>query len=267
METPCGLKKQNGEKAMITFRHTIPVDTYINMRKEAGWRGLAPDQAELGLSNSSYLVSAWDGDRPVGMARVVSDMGYMYVLADVIVIPEYQAQGIGRSLIENVEGWLLEQKKKYPTIMVDLMAAKGKAGFYEKFGFEIRSDENGTGPGLTRWIDGEVEPAGEPDADAKAADAEIVEIPVGDFTVKGISVEIPGTGKNVLQIKCRNGLLLCGLFSPEKIDFIDFPACVFSAPKFEDMLEGKPLFVSQKAGQMGVREDMTGREIVEIFEA
>lgn len=86
----------------------------------------------------------------------------------------------------------------------------------------------------------------------------------GDY-VPGIAVEIPGTGKRVLQIKCRNGLLLCGLFSPEKIDGIDFAACVFSAPEFSDMLMGKPLFVSSKAKEMGVTEAMSGREIAELF--
>ncbi|MDD6190107.1 MAG: hypothetical protein PUB75_00755 [Firmicutes bacterium] len=53
---------------------------------------------------------------------------------------------------------------------------------------------------------------------------------------------------------------------PEKIDTIDFAACVFSAPEFTDMLSGKPLFVSSKAKAMGVNESMTGMEIAEIFQ-
>lgn len=95
---------------------------------------------------------------------------------------------------------------------------------------------------------------------------DIVELHAGKHLVKGVSVEIPGTGKNVLQIKCKKGLLLCGLFSPDKIDTIDFPACVFSAPEFSDMLERKPIFISAKARQLGVTEEMTGIEIVDIFE-
>ena len=70
----------------------------------------------------------------------------------------------------------------------------------------------------------------------------------------------------MLQIKCKNGLLLCGLFSPEKIESMEFAACVFSAPKFENMLENKPLFVSPKAREMGVSEEMSGAEIAEIFD-
>ena len=95
---------------------------------------------------------------------------------------------------------------------------------------------------------------------------EVVDVQVGEKVLPGISVEIPGIGKNVLQIKCRNGMLLCGLFSPEKIDFMEFAACVFSAPKFSNMLENKPLFVSEKAKAMGVTEEMTGAEIAVIFD-
>lgn len=138
---------------MITFGHTIPVETYVAMRVEAGWRKLGLEQAQIGLDNSAYLISAWDGDRPVGMARVVSDMGYIFKVEDVIVIPEYQGRGIGRSLIENLEEWFAEQKKTRPTMMIDIMAAEGKSGFYEKFGYKVRTDEDHTGLGLTKWLD------------------------------------------------------------------------------------------------------------------
>lgn len=77
----------------------------------------------------------------------------------------------------------------------------------------------------------------------------------------------PGDEGDRRLYRCRKGLLLCGLFSPEKIDSIDFPACVFAAPEFKDMLANKPLFVSAKARRMGVTEEMTGMEIAEVFEA
>lgn len=95
----------------------------------------------------------------------------------------------------------------------------------------------------------------------------VTEVKVGDAFVPGIAVEIPGIGKSVLQIRCKNGLLLCGLFSPEKIESMEFAACVFSAPQFSNMLANHPLFVSSKAKEMGITEEMTGEEIARIFEA
>lgn len=97
--------------------------------------------------------------------------------------------------------------------------------------------------------------------------ANIRKIELNEKEVTGITVSIPGTEKNVLQIRCKNGMLLCGLFSPEKIDSIDFAACVFSAPEFSDMLSSKPVFVSEKAKALGATCEMTGAEIAELFEA
>ena len=39
-------------------------------------------------------------------------------------------------------------------IMINLQAAKGKEGFYKKFGFIERTNEN-FGPGMHLWIEGE----------------------------------------------------------------------------------------------------------------
>lgn len=96
--------------------------------------------------------------------------------------------------------------------------------------------------------------------------ANIRKLEINGKEVTGISVSIPGTEKNVLQIRCKRGMLLCGLFSPEKIDSIDFAACVFSAPEFSDMLSAKPLFVSEKAKALGASYEMAGTEIAALFE-
>ena len=138
---------------MITYRHDIPAIEYNNLRIGAGWRSLSLEQAEKGLSNSAHLISAWDGDKPVGVARVISDRGYIYLIVDVIVTPEYQGQGIGRHMVEEIEAWLLQEKEGKPTMMVYLMAAEGKESFYEQFGFRRRPGEGHMGAGMTKWME------------------------------------------------------------------------------------------------------------------
>ena len=138
---------------MITYKNEIPATEYNNLRIGAGWRSLSIEQAEVGLSNSAYLISAWDGDKPVGVARVISDRGYIYLIVDVIVAPEYQGQGIGRHMVEEIEEWLLQEKAGKPTMMVYLMAAEGKEEFYEKFGFRRRPGEGHMGAGMTKWME------------------------------------------------------------------------------------------------------------------
>ncbi len=138
---------------MITYRHDIPAISYNNLRVGAGWRSLSIGQAEVGLSNSAFLISAWDEEKPVGVARVISDRGYIYLIVDVIVTPSYQGQGIGRHMVEEIEAWLRQEKEGKPTMMVYLMAAEGKESFYEKFGFKKRPGEGHMGAGMTKWME------------------------------------------------------------------------------------------------------------------
>ena len=57
--------------------------------------GLLPDL----LLNSTFVVSAWDGARLVGLSRVVSDRVYISTLQQVGVHPDYQRQGLGAELV------------------------------------------------------------------------------------------------------------------------------------------------------------------------
>lgn len=136
---------------MIVYKSEIPTEAYNEMRLAVGWKGLDPVQAEIGLKNSAYLTAAWDGDRPVGMARVISDGGYMTLIVDVMVLPHYQGRGIGRQMLTNVNQWLDSLGKDGLCIMVNLMATTGNEGFYEKFGFEVRPNDR-MGAGMVRWI-------------------------------------------------------------------------------------------------------------------
>jgi len=138
---------------MITYKHNIPATEYNNLRIGAGWRSLSVEQAEVGLINSAHLISAWDDDKPVGVARVISDRGYIYLIVDVIVAPEYQGRGIGRHMVEEIEAWLRQEKEGKSTMMVYLMAAEGKEEFYEKFGFRRRPGEGHMGAGMTKWME------------------------------------------------------------------------------------------------------------------
>ena len=136
---------------MLTYKHEIAVKDYNDMRLAVGWRPLEPKQAETGLKNSAYLISAWEGEKPVGMARVISDGGYMTLIVDVMVLPDYQGRGIGRQMLELINAWLDSLGDNGNCIMVNLMATTGNEGFYEKLGFEVRPNDR-MGAGMVRWI-------------------------------------------------------------------------------------------------------------------
>jgi ribosomal protein S18 acetylase RimI-like enzyme len=51
------------------------------------------------IEHSNLIVTAWDGELLVGIARSVTDSHYCCYLSDLSVDVAYQRQGIGRQLI------------------------------------------------------------------------------------------------------------------------------------------------------------------------
>ena len=135
----------------ITFTHTISIKDYNDLRDSVDFITIRPNRARTALDNSLFTVVAMRENRPVGMARVVGDGGYVYFICDVIVRPSCQSQGLGRRIIEQVLSWLECQVDEGETIMVNLMSALNKEPFYEKLGFHKRPfDDHGSG--MSRWI-------------------------------------------------------------------------------------------------------------------
>ena len=141
------------EFKMITYKHDISVKAYNDMRIAVGWRKLDEQQAQTGLEHSVYTIAAYDEEKPVGMARIVGDGGYMYLIVDVMVLPAYQRKGIGRQMLNRVNSWLDQQSEGGLCIMVNLMATSGNEGFYEKLGYVTRPNDT-MGAGMVRWING-----------------------------------------------------------------------------------------------------------------
>jgi len=135
----------------IAYTNNISVEDYNALRLSAGWMTINPEQAQAGLDGSAFIVAANDGDKVVGTARLVWDGGYAALIKDVLVLPEYQGKGIGKHMMEQIISYLKQQMKPGWGIAVNLMAATGKEGFYEKFGFFSRP-RNNRGAGMDMWL-------------------------------------------------------------------------------------------------------------------
>ena len=125
----------------------------MKLREAVGW-GLFPlEEAQAGLRNS-YIWCLRDNEasgKPIGIGRVIWDHGYVMYIADIIVIPEYQGNGLGRVIMEQVMDFIHEQLKPGYKFMVSLCSAKGKDEFYKKFGFVSRPNDD-FGPGMHQWF-------------------------------------------------------------------------------------------------------------------
>ncbi len=82
------------------------------------------------LEHANLLVSAWHGDRLVGIARSLTDFTYVAYLADLAVAAAYQRRGIGKRLIEETRSRLGKE------CMIVLLAAPAANDYYPRLGFE-----------------------------------------------------------------------------------------------------------------------------------
>lgn len=135
----------------LIYKDTINVEDYNSLREAVGWGKLIEDQAKQGLKHSAYIVSCYDEEKIAGTARIIWDKGYVAYLADVMVMPEYQGMGIGCRLVEKTLAFVESQLREGWKIKVVLIAAKEKEGFYRKFGFVERPNEN-NGAGMDLWL-------------------------------------------------------------------------------------------------------------------
>ena len=136
----------------ITFTNEITVEDYNYLRKAVGWSELEEKLATNSIKNALFIVAAVFEGKTIGMARVSGDGGYIIFIADVIVLPDYQNKGIGKQLMTRAMSYIKEVfLEEGQLVFVNLMSAKGREPFYEKFGFEKRPNEK-YGSGMTQWI-------------------------------------------------------------------------------------------------------------------
>lgn len=87
------------------------------------------ERFQLMLDNANLIITAWDKDRLVGIARCLTDFIYVTYMADLAVDERYQKQGIGKQLIREV------QQHTRADAQVVLIAAPQAVDYYGHIGF------------------------------------------------------------------------------------------------------------------------------------
>ena len=130
-------------KTMYLKDNELDVKTYLELRTAVSWRSLTKEQAAAAIKGSLLTVVAYDGDKPIGMGRIVGDGA---------VICYIQKKGVGRMIIDRLVKFAKDIKFQDTEIMLDLMCAVGRENFYKKFGFIARPTDK-LGPGMIKYID------------------------------------------------------------------------------------------------------------------
>lgn len=126
----------NKRAMTIDFKvnHPVTTDQFIGLLESStlGQRRPIHDRAcmEGVVNNSNLIVSAWDGDLLVGIARSVTDFYYACYLSDLAVHKSYQRSGIGRQLQSLTQGQL------GPLCKLILIAAPAADSYYGQIGYK-----------------------------------------------------------------------------------------------------------------------------------
>ncbi len=101
-----------------------------------GWvSGQYPQRLHRALMGSSFVLTAWDGERLVGLVRALDDGELTAYVHYVLVDPAYHGRGIASRMIEQVK----ERYRDFLYIEVMPEESKNKA-FYQRFGFRVMED-------------------------------------------------------------------------------------------------------------------------------
>lgn len=120
---------------MITFELN-PTLNLVNWKRVSelfqlvNWGEREPREIESSFRKSSFTYFVKDENEIIGFGRTVDDGKYYALLVDIVIHPNYQSKGIGKTIVTEL------RKKLEGYNFITLTAAPNKEGFYQKLGWK-----------------------------------------------------------------------------------------------------------------------------------
>ncbi len=109
-----------------------PIETIIEVYDNSGINRPTTDKARIEkmYQHANLVITAWDAETLVGIARSLTDFCYCCYLSDLAVKKAYQKKGIGKKLIR------LTKEEIGENAMLLLLSAASAMDYYPKVGLE-----------------------------------------------------------------------------------------------------------------------------------
>ena len=132
----------------ITKETSVSIDDVLHLYQAVAWTNYTnqPQMLSQALTHSLTIYLARDGEKIVGLVRLVGDGFSSVFVQDLIVLPSYQRQGIGSNLMKEA---LADYKDAYQIQLATEQTEKN-LGFYRSLGFETLFTYDCTG---MIWVD------------------------------------------------------------------------------------------------------------------
>lgn len=132
----------------ITKETSVSINDVLHLYQAVGWTNYTnqPQMLAQALTHSLATYLARDGEEIVGLVRLIGDGFSSVFVQDLIVLPTYQRQGIGSTLMKQA---LSDYKDTYQ-IQLATEDSEKTLGFYRSLGFETLSTYDCIG---MIWVD------------------------------------------------------------------------------------------------------------------
>lgn len=113
-------------------------DQVLVLYEDAGWTAYTdePDILMKAIENSLNVWTLWDGEKLIGLARIVGDGATICYLQDILILKAYQGQGFGSDLLKEI---MKENQNIRQFVLLTEDSEKTK-GFYKKLGLSEVGD-------------------------------------------------------------------------------------------------------------------------------
>ena len=131
----------NSEQVIFSTDRNLDLNQLNELFELVGWFVRPHDQMKIALEHSFLVVSVWyvtaHQKQLIGFTRAISDHVFNATLWDVVIHPNFQNQGLGKTLIQ----YTLDQLHQKNIDNITLFAGAKAVNFYHHLGFI--ADPNG----------------------------------------------------------------------------------------------------------------------------
>jgi len=125
---------------VVLQNNVLQPQDFVRLRVLTGFADIPVEHAKRALDGGLINVSAIYGDQLIGMGRMVGDGAMYWYLQEIIVLPEFQKQGVGAKIVNHLVDYAVSHSTTGKFTTIGGVSAKGKEDFYRKLGFEIISN-------------------------------------------------------------------------------------------------------------------------------
>lgn len=110
----------------------------LALYNDAGWTSYTdePDLLMKAIKNSLKVWTLWEGEKLIGLARIVGDGSTICYLQDILILKSYQGRGFGSDLLKEI---IKENQHIRQFVLLTEDSEKTK-GFYKKLGLSEVGD-------------------------------------------------------------------------------------------------------------------------------